>query len=60
MEEEDKPKTSFVCSLGFWKIECMPQSIINAPSTFQRLMEKYMSDINLKEVLVFLDDLIVF
>lgn len=38
----------------------MPQGVTNAPSTFQRLMEKYMGDINLKEVLVFLDDLIVF
>lgn len=38
----------------------MPQGITNAPSTFQRLMERCLSDINLKEVLVFLDDLIVF
>lgn len=38
----------------------MPQGITNAPSTFQRLMEKCMGDINLKEVLIFLDDLIVF
>ncbi len=38
----------------------MPQGITNAPSTFQRLMEKCMGDINLSEVLVFLDDLIVF
>ena len=38
----------------------MPQGITNALSTFQRLMEKCMKDINLKEVLIFLDDLIVF
>ncbi len=38
----------------------MPQGITNAPSTFQRLMERCMGDINLTEVLVFLDDLIVF
>lgn len=38
----------------------MPQGITNAPSTFQRLMERCMGDINLIEVLVFLDDLIVF
>lgn len=38
----------------------MPQGISNAPSTFQRLMEKCMGDINLKEVFVFLDDIIVF
>ncbi|KAJ8004302.1 hypothetical protein DPEC_G00157720 [Dallia pectoralis] len=38
----------------------MPQGITNAPSTFQRLMERCMGSLNLKEVLVFLDDIIVF
>lgn len=60
VEEADKPKTAFVCPLGFWEFNRMPQGITNAPSTFQRLMERCMGDINLKEVLVFLDDLIVF
>lgn len=60
MEESDKAKTAFVCPLGFWEWNRMPQGITNAPSTFQRLMEKCMGDINLREVLVFLDDIIVF
>lgn len=60
MNETDKAKTAFVCPFGFWEFNRMPQGITNAPSTFQRLMEKCMSDIHLKEVLVFLDDLIVF
>lgn len=38
----------------------MPQGVTNAPSTFQRLMERCMNDIHLKEVVVFIDDLIVF
>ncbi len=38
----------------------MPQGITNAPSTFQRLMEQCMGDLNRREVLVFIDDLIVF
>lgn len=38
----------------------MPQGITNAPSTFQRLMEKCMGEFNLKEVLVFIDDIIIF
>ncbi len=53
-------KTAFVCPLGFWEWNRMPQGITNAPSTFQRLMEKCMGDMHLREVLVFLDDLIVF
>ncbi|KAL6475109.1 hypothetical protein MHYP_G00161490 [Metynnis hypsauchen] len=60
MHEDDKPKTAFVCPLGFWEWNRMPQGITNAPSTFQRLMEKCMGDIHLREVLVFLDDIIVF
>ncbi len=60
MNEDDKPKTAFVTPLGFWEFNRMPQGVTNAPSTFQRLMEKCMGDLILKEVLVFLDDLIVF
>lgn len=60
MTESDKDKTAFVCPLGFWEWNRMPQGITNAPSTFQRLMEKCTGDINLHEVLVFLDDIIVF
>ncbi|KAK7909418.1 hypothetical protein WMY93_014102 [Mugilogobius chulae] len=60
MHEADKPKTAFVTPLGFWEFNRMPQGVTNAPSTFQRLMEKCMGDLHLKEVLVFLDDLIIF
>lgn len=60
MQESDKEKTAFVCPLGFWEFNRMPQGITNAPSTFQRLMEKCVGEMNLKEVLVFIDDLIVF
>lgn len=60
MNESDKPKTAFVTPLGFWEFNRMPQGVTNAPSTFQRLMEKCMGDLHLKEVLVFLDDLIIF
>ena len=67
MEEADKAKTAFVCPLGFWEWNRMPQGVTNAPSTFQRLMEKCMGEMNLKEgemnlkeVLVFIDDLIIF
>lgn len=60
MNEEDKAKTTFVTPIGFWEFNRMPQGVTNPPSTFQRLMEKSMGDLHLKEVLVFLDDLIVF
>ncbi|XP_073687797.1 uncharacterized protein [Garra rufa] len=60
MEETDKHKTAFVCPQGFWEFNRMPQGITNAPSSFQRLMERCMGDLNRKKVLVFIDDLIVF
>lgn len=60
MNESDKYKTAFVSPFGFWEFNWMPQGVTNVPSAFQRLIEKCMSDINLKEILVFLDDLIVF
>lgn len=60
MADEDKNKTAFICLLGFYQFERMPQGISGAPATFQRLMEKAEGDMNLLEVLVYLDDLIVF
>ncbi|CAM5100683.1 unnamed protein product, partial [Eretmochelys imbricata] len=58
--EEDKEKTAFICPLGFYQFERMPQGISGAPATFQRLMERVVGDMNLLQVLVYLDDLIVF
>lgn len=60
MSEEDKKKTAFICPLGFYQFERMPQGTTGAPATFQRLMEKAVGDINLFQCLVYLDDLIVF
>ena len=60
MSEEDKEKTAFICPLGFYQFERMPQGITGAPATFQRLMEKAVGDMNLLQCLVYLDDLIVF
>lgn len=37
----------------------MPHGVKNAPSTFQRLMERCIGDLHLNEALLFVDDLIV-
>ncbi|KAL2102455.1 hypothetical protein ACEWY4_001623 [Coilia grayii] len=60
MSEADKEKTAFICPLGFYQFERMPQGICGAPATFQRVMERTVGDMNFLEVLVYLDDLIVF
>lgn len=49
MEEEDKHKTAFVTPMGFWEFNRMPQGVTNAPSTFQRVMEKCMGSLNHSE-----------
>ncbi len=60
VEESDKNKTAFVCPLGFWEFNRMPQEVTYAPSTFQRLMERCMSDHPFERGCCFLDDLLVF
>lgn len=57
---DDKEKTVFICPLRFYQFECTPQGISGAPATFQHLMERAVCDMNLLQVLVYLDDLIVF
>lgn len=60
MSEQDKEKTAFICPIGFYEFERMPQGITGAPATFQRLMEKAVGDMHLLQVIVYLDDIIVF
>ncbi|KAL5004610.1 hypothetical protein ScPMuIL_018066, partial [Solemya velum] len=59
--EEDKHKTAFSLGpLGFWECNRMAFGLTNAPSTFQRLMETCMGELNLRECLIFLDDILIF
>ncbi|RXN36708.1 Retrovirus-related Pol polyprotein from transposon 297 [Labeo rohita] len=60
MNKDDQEKTAFICPLGFFEFERMPQGISGAPATFQRVMERTVGDMNFLEVLVYLDDLIIF
>ena len=61
LKEEDKHKTAFhVGNLGFYECNRMPFGLCNAPATFQRLMERAMGDLNLRDCLIYLDDIIIF
>ncbi len=60
MAEVDKEKIAFICPLGFFQFERMPQGITGAPATFQQLMEKAVGDIHLLQLILYLDDIIVF
>lgn len=61
MKESDKAKTAFsVGPLGFFECERMAFGLTNAPATFQRLMERCMGELHLKECLIYLDDIIIY
>lgn len=61
IKESDKSKTAFsVGPLGFFECNRMAFGLCNAPASFQRLMERCMGELHLKECLIYLDDIIIF
>ena len=61
MDEESKQYTAFTLgSMGLYECESMPFGLCNAPSTFQRLMQNCLGELNLTYCLIYLDDEIVF
>ena len=57
---EAKHKTAFIFFGGLYEFKVMPFGLCNAPSTFQRLMENILRELNWKTCLIYLDDVIVF
>jgi hypothetical protein len=60
LEEESKAKTAFITRDGLFEWEVMPFGVSNAPSSFQRAMDKVLHDLKWKSVLVYIDDIIIF
>ena len=61
MDEESKALTAFtVGPLGFYECERMPFGLMNAPATFQCLMESCLGELHLNWCIIYLDDIIVF
>ncbi|XP_028298451.1 uncharacterized protein LOC114460741 [Gouania willdenowi] len=58
--EKDRVKTAFCTPFGLFEFNRMPFGLCNAPSTFQRLMERMFGDCRYQSVLLYLDDVIVF
>lgn len=60
MKPEDKPKTAFsIPGGGHWQFLKMPFGLCNAGATFERLMERVLSNLSWKVCLVYLDDIII-
>ena len=59
--EEDRDKTAFVTGRGHHlRYVTMPFGLCNAPSTFQRLMERVLQGLVWKTAVVYLDDVVIF
>lgn len=60
VSETDKPKTAFCTPFGLFEWNRMPFGLCNAPSTFQRLMQRLFGDQQCQSLLLYLDDIVVF
>lgn len=60
MDPEDIHKTAFNVENGHYEFLRMPMGLKNSPSTFQRVMDNVLKDLQNEICLVYLDDIIVF
>ena len=60
MDEGSIYRTAFTTSLGQWEFLVMPFGLCNAPTTFQRLMNKVFAMEMNQFILVYLDNIMVF
>ena len=61
IDEASKPLMAFTVGLlGFYKCDHMPFGLVNAPATFQRLMETCLVGLQLNWCIIYLNDIIVF
>ena len=60
VDPKDRHKTAFITRQGLFEFNVLSFGLCNAPSTFQRLMDLILADLQWTTCLVYLDDIIVF
>ncbi|GBL76412.1 Retrovirus-related Pol polyprotein from transposon 17.6 [Araneus ventricosus] len=59
VHEADQDKTAFICPFGTYKYLRMPFGLRNAPTKFQRLIDKFRAGLKNVFALSYLDDIII-
>lgn len=57
--EESRSKTAFVTPDGQYEYTRMPFGLVNAPSMFQRTINKILADAKLKFAVIYMDDILI-
>ena len=60
MKKEDAHKTAFATPTGLYEWNVMPFGLINAPATFQRMVNELLRDRLGNGVLVYIDDIVIY
>ncbi|KAE8228141.1 hypothetical protein CF326_g6939 [Tilletia indica] len=59
VKETDRWKTAFICHRGLYQYKTVPFGLKNAPSVFQRLMDRILGSLRWSHAVVYIDDIVV-
>lgn len=59
IKEENEPKTAFTCGPGLYEFNVVRFGLCNALATFERIINKPLSDLVAKVCLAYIDDIVI-